>query len=343
MPTPDQKGTIPAVNPELHQIIKTRKIPNALLFTGPTGTGKTEAAFVFAMGVNCLGPKQNAPCRECRSCKKILDRMHPDIIQVQSEEKKKNIAISQIRDMGMQISTRPNEARHRMILIHRAEQMNVQAQNALLKLLEEPPENTFFILLTPDASQLLDTIRSRCRTFRFKPLTGTGLTQYLAQHHGVSLEQAAIAAGTAGSDQDQAARLLHSDPDQGVDWIHRRQWIIKELTALMKPRPQPPVARALAFSQKLVAQPDATLDSLAVIQSVFRDLMVLPLGVKKIVNLDFFDTFTDISQIIEYDRILKWMDHLYETEKRLTSNASPRLTFDRFFLGICLDEGYHIL
>ncbi|MCG8565179.1 MAG: DNA polymerase III subunit delta', partial [Desulfobacterales bacterium] len=314
-------------------------IPNALLFTGPSGTGKTEAAFVFAMGVNCRDESQTVPCQHCSSCKKIAARMHPDMIQVTPEEKKKNITISQIREMGMRVTSLPNEARHRMIMIQQADLMNVQAQNALLKLLEEPPENTFFILLAQDLSGLLDTILSRCRKIRFKPITGQALVDHLVGNLNVPAQRAAIVAATAGSDLAQARRL--ADVPQGEEpsknWEARRHWLITQMLNLMNGKSRNPQRDALSLSQRLSREPDTVADAVAVIRSMFRDLCVLPHDAKKIVNLDFFDAFKDISPMVKYHQLLKWTDDLYETEKRLMSNSSLRLTLDRFFLGLCLD------
>lgn len=340
MPNTDHKGSLSAVHPELNQIITTRKIPNALLFTGPSGTGKTEAAFVFAMGVNCLDDTGPVPCGQCKSCKKISGNMHPDMIRVQPEEKKKNITIAQIRDMGMQISTRSNEARYRMVLIQQADVMNVQAQNALLKLLEEPPEHTFFILTATALSGLLDTILSRCRKFRFTPMTGPALADHLVSRYQVPQDRARLAAAVAGSDVDQARRLASAPQDKEdspLDWEARRQWLITELLKLLQAKTRNAPLTALALSQRLSRDADAIQDAMAVMHSVFRDLRVMPYDAKKIVNLDFFSTFKDIIRVTEYQRILQWSDALYETEKRLMSNSSPRLTLDRFFLGFCMD------
>ncbi len=153
---------------ELTHIIQTKRIPNALLFNGNDNTGRKEAAFLFAKGINCLN-KVKPFCNNCRSCRKINEHSHPDIFCIKLPKDKKIISISRIRKIGSAISAKPNEAEFRMILIQNAELMNIQAQNALLKMLEEPPEKTFFILITDKVSLLTPTIISRCRKIRFKP------------------------------------------------------------------------------------------------------------------------------------------------------------------------------
>ena len=131
---------------ELTHIIQTQKIPNSLLFYGNENTKRKKAAFFFAKGCNCL-KKRDIPCNDCKSCRKIDGKTHPDILIIDLEKEKKIVSISQIRKMGLAIASKPNEARFRMVLILNADKMNPQAQNALLKMLEEPPGKTFFILI----------------------------------------------------------------------------------------------------------------------------------------------------------------------------------------------------
>ncbi len=135
----------PTALSELDRISETRKIPNALLFTGLPGSGKKQAAYRFAKAVNCAG-KRAQPCNQCRSCRKINTNQHPDMIVVAPAKSQKTVLISQIREMIARTGTRPHEASYRMVLITEAGQMNPQAQNALLKELEEPPEKLFHSL-----------------------------------------------------------------------------------------------------------------------------------------------------------------------------------------------------
>ena len=154
---------------DLVALLATLKIPNALLFVGNPDLGKVEAALAFARALNCQQEKKGGhlACDRCRSCKKILSSMHPDIICVAPVKEK--IKISQIRQIYGQIKAKPHEAKFRMVLIQGAESMNPEASNALLKILEEPPERTFFILTADRIDGLLPTILSRCRQVTFSP------------------------------------------------------------------------------------------------------------------------------------------------------------------------------
>ncbi len=317
---------------DLKTILAIKKIPNALLFYGRKNTRKKEAAFSFSKGANCHGDGP-LPCDQCGSCRKIQTGNHPDIHTIKLIEGKKSIAISQIRDIAKTLSNKPNEARTRVVMIVDADLMNVQAQNALLKLLEEPPEKTCFILMAQKESRLLPTVLSRCRKILFKPLTQKMVEDQLIHFHNIDPETARIAAGTADSDLNKALLWLNPEPDKsgGMDWMKTRKWLIRNLVRLVKADGMP-VSSGLFLSEKLSRSPEHIDDVIAVIKSFFRDLTVFNFSPEKIVNLDFSDTFANIIQYRGLEKIFFWQAALYETEKRLISNSGLRLTMDAFFL-----------
>ena len=335
----DQKIAISQIGSELDYIIQAAKIPNALLFSGKNNTGKIERAFEFAKTCNCIADTKR-PCNNCLPCKKINAGMHPDIIQVSLSEKKKMISISQIREIGLILSAKPNEAKKRMVLIKDADKMNAQAQNALLKILEEPPGNTFFILTATQIPPLLSTIISRCRQFRFFPPSCHETQETLVHQYGIDPKKAYITSRTAGADLTKALMFLNLDADgkeiTGKDWQKQRTWIIQEIIGLVTAQNVATGHRGLMLSQKLSMDPDTVLEAMTIIKMVLRDLCVFKYSPEKIVNLDFFDTFKDISQMHVYNTFLGWVKDLHETERRLASNSSIRLTLDRFFLKLSM-------
>jgi len=324
---------------ELTTIIQTKKIPNALLFLGNDNTGKNQAAFFFAKGCNCSSNEQFA-CNICKSCRKINAQTHPDIICVTLLEGKKMISISQIREMGLTISSRPNEAKFRMVMISTADRMNSQAQNGLLKMLEEPPEKTFFILTATKISFLLPTIISRCRIIRFKPMTDKFIAQYLIDEFKIDRQMADIASKTADADLKKAMAYLNLNPDDETpDWPGTRKWLLNTLAETIKTQDVDAIQKGLMLSQRLSENPLLLDDAIAIMKTFFRDLIIFQFHPEKIVNLDFFDIFNDIGQGIDTNKLDKWVKALYETEKRLTSNSTVRLTLDRFFLKIAIHKG----
>jgi DNA polymerase-3 subunit delta' len=335
----------PPVLSELQRIINTRKIPNALLFTGAFGSGRKQAAFWFAKAANCSGT-HGIPCGLCRSCRKIDAGQHPDMLVVSPAEPQKPITISRVREIIARTGTRPHEAAYRMVLITDAGQMNVQAQNALLKELEEPPQNTFFILMARERAGLLPTILSRCRTFRFPPLSGPAMAAHLAAHYRIGDRWAGIVAATAGTDLNLAATLAlapentapatganrKTDPAEALDWRAVRTWLIRETCRLISGPVFRKIPTALGLSGFLSRHPDRIGPGLAIMRTFFRDLCMIRHAPEKLVNTDFSEQFRQVSGHITDTDVLLWMDELHETEKRLFSNSSIRMTLDRFFL-----------
>ncbi|MFO7911225.1 MAG: DNA polymerase III subunit delta' [Desulfotignum sp.] len=336
----------PAVS-ELNQLIDNKKIPSAMLFTGNPGAGRKQAAFRFAKALNCASDR-HPPCNRCRSCKKIDGRMHPDMVLVDLPDKKKVITISQIREMEALIAARSNEARYRMVLISHADHMNIQAQNALLKSLEEPAQGTFFILMARDTATLLPTIKSRVRLLQFRPITGAALADHLCTSFSADPGAARIAAATAGSDLNLALTLLNiqnrpdrADPKSSqaapapqMDWQAGRTWIIQQLFGLISGTSAARIQNALYFSWQLGLDTERIIPGLAVMRTFFRDLCVFRHAPEKIVNLDFLAVFKDIGPHIDDSQCLAWMTALHETEQRMDSNSSVRMAMDRFFLRI---------
>lgn len=255
------------------------------------------------------------------------------------EENKKSISISQVRDMGRLIAARPNEASHRMVLIEDADRMNVQAQNALLKVLEEPPDNTFFVLTASRTAPLLPTILSRCRVFRFYPLSPCRIRDMLTARYDIPARTAHILSRTLEPDIDRALECAGIGTQGNVNWQELRSWIINDTLELIKTPPHQAARKGLDISQKLSRSPERISDAMAVIRTVLRDLCILRYDENQIVNLDFFDAFKDISQIYVYPTFLEWLEDFYDTEKRLDSNSGHRLALDRFFLKLSLSKG----
>ena len=146
----------------IENFIKAKRIPHAILIEGEYGTGKHTLASFLTKAILC--ESENAPCLSCKHCHLADISSHPDITVISPEDGKKNIAVSQIRELRNETVIKPHSALKRVFIIDCADTMNPNAQNALLKVLEEPPKTVMFILLAENKSALLDTIISRCVT-----------------------------------------------------------------------------------------------------------------------------------------------------------------------------------
>ena len=177
--------------------VAEKRIPHAILLEGDRGTGRHTLMQFLSRAAVCDG--ENAPCGECRGCHLAEVGTHPDITVVTPEDGKKNIAVSQIRDLRADAYVKSHMAARRVFVIDKADSMNEQAQNALLKVLEEPPADIIFILIAESAAALLDTIISRCTLLSLVPPETNKALEYLRKNTDFSEEQIKEALSITGN------------------------------------------------------------------------------------------------------------------------------------------------
>ncbi len=184
----------------LQTAIQSQHFGHAYLFYGEPAIGKRQTAVALAQFLHCENP-QPPPlfdsCGQCRSCHQIQEFIHPDLFLLQpADETKQNpkIKIDQIRDIEHLMTYRPLIGSHKICLIDDAESMTIEAANALLKTLEDPPNHCLFLLISSQPDHLLPTIRSRCLSLRFSPLPVDQVVTYLTEHTSLSRKEAQLVA-----------------------------------------------------------------------------------------------------------------------------------------------------
>ena len=150
-----------------NQIIND-KVSHAYIFSGSRGTGKTSTAKIFSRAVNCLNPQDGNPCNECDACKSILNDDTTDVVEMDAAS---NNSVENIRAIRQEVMYATTILKYKIYIIDEAHMLSTSAFNALLKTLEEPPENVIFILATTEEHKLLPTILSRCMRFEFKKIS----------------------------------------------------------------------------------------------------------------------------------------------------------------------------
>ena len=179
---------------QLQKNMKEGNVSHAYLINGELRSGKEFIAKIFAAALQCED-ELNPPCQSCQSCVKAFSGNHPDIIFV-SHEKPNTIGVEDIRtQINNDIMLKPYQGPYKIYIMNEAEKMTVQAQNALLKTLEEPPAYAMFILATTEPHKIPMTILSRCQRFDFKQLTMTELTEelaYICEKEGISISDEAL-------------------------------------------------------------------------------------------------------------------------------------------------------
>ena len=186
-------------------------ISHFYLISGPRGSGKRTLAKLLAAAILCKG--EDRPCLTCHACRRVLENNHPDFITVDDPEKK-TVPVDLIRQARADIYVMPNEGQRKIYLFPRAQDMGLPGQNALLKVLEEPPAYGVFLLLTDNPEKLLPTVRSRCTELKLLPLPDDLLRRKLQQQFPQADSDAISAAMIRGGGYlGQAQALLMEGED----------------------------------------------------------------------------------------------------------------------------------
>ena len=238
---------------------------HAYLFCGARGCGKKTLARLLAQALFCEAGEAERPCGHCPACKRFLSGNHPDARTV--APKGRSIGVDDVRELIDYLSRRPYEGGWHVAIIERAEKMTPSAQNALLKTLENPPEDTVFFLLTETPGALLSTVRSRARLVRVSPLTREACAEALVRR-GVEAKRAARLAGLA---HGSVGRALELGSDAGFEAL-----LARSLTSLAALKDPASVAEAAApFYEERERQEDL----LEIFEIIGRDRMALENGV----------------------------------------------------------------
>jgi DNA polymerase-3 subunit delta' len=242
----------------LSRAVSRGTLPPSLIFAGPAGVGKHTTATALAQVLNCPSPLRDAvsetgggvvlpldACGECPSCRRIARGTHADVIVVAPDEDSPNIKIERVREVNERVAYRPFEARVRVVVIDEADALMPQAQNALLKTLEEPPSSSIFVLITDSPDRLLETVRSRCPRVRFAPLAAADIASWLRRERGARADQAEAAAAVSDG---SLARALDASSEVVSAMRHAAQRLLEQAA-----RPRDARAR-LAAAQHVVGK-----------------------------------------------------------------------------------------
>ena len=180
-----------AVTQTLKTQLITDKMSHAYLFTGSRGTGKTSCAKILAKAVNCLNPENGNPCNRCSACRSIDDGSCMDVLEIDAAS---NNGVDNVRDLRDDAIYTPSQVKKRVYIIDEVHMLSISAFNALLKIIEEPPEHLLFILATTELHKVPATILSRCQRFAFRRISQEDIAarlQYVAYQENIDMDESA--------------------------------------------------------------------------------------------------------------------------------------------------------
>ena len=310
----------------LQNAIKTGKVSHSYIFTGRPGSGKKLLASTYAMTLQCEA-KGTEPCQKCDSCKKASGKNLPDIIFV-THEKPGTITIDEIRDQVIHdVAVKPYYSEHKIYVIPDAEMMTVQAQNALLKTIEDPPEYAVIMLLTSNIDALLPTIQSRCVRLDLKVVDDRLVKKYLMERLHVPDYQAEIDASFAQGSIGKAKEAATSE-----DFSQMTQNALKVLKYVNTME----VYELSDEIKKLTEEKQNIGDYLDIFQFWFRDVLMFK-ATREIDNLVFKQEINYIKEQASersYENLEKILEALEKTKVRLRANVNFELALELLFLTI---------
>ena len=279
---------------------------------------------LFARALQCEKGGEE-PCNQCTSCKQALNRNQPDIIYVQ-HEKPGVISVDEIRrQVNNDIGIKPYSSARKVYIIDEAEKMNVQAQNALLKTLEEPPAYAVIMLLTTNQEAMLQTIRSRCVTLTMKPVLDVELQKYLMREVQVPDYKAGICAAFARGNVGRAKELAVS---QEFDELK------DEVLQLVQQLPDKSLSDLAAVAKSKADKSSNTEGFLELLLMWYRDVLLYKAtGVSQ--GLIFGEELSHIkkqSVRSTYEGLNRMLDAIREAENRLAGNVNAELTLEWLLL-----------
>ena len=304
--------------------VLTGNISHAYILSGEAGMGKKSLANAFALALLCE-KGQADPCRQCHACKQVMSGNHPDLIYV-THEKPASIGVDDVRrQINDTIQVKPYSSAHKIYIVDEAEKMTVQAQNALLKTIEEPPAYAVILLLTTNAEAFLPTILSRCVQLKLKPLKDGEVKGYLVSRMGVELSQAEIYTAFARGNLGKAIHLADSE-----DFRH----LYGELLDLLKNLKKSDISELLERIRKMKEDKLDIHQCLDFMQMWYRD--VLMYKTTKDINLlifkDEFSTVNAMSMVSGYEGLERILTAIDKARIRLDANVNMELVMELLLL-----------
>jgi len=312
------------VKDHFKKAIANHKISHAYILTGEAGMGRKSIANAFAMTLLCE-KGGSEPCMTCHSCKQVMSGNHPDLIYVK-HEKPGSIGVDDVREqINDTIMIRPYSSYYKIYIVDEAEKMTVQAQNALLKTIEEPPSYAVIILITTNQEAFLPTILSRCVQMKLKPLKDFTIKSYLTQNLHIPEKDADICAAFARGNLGKAIHLASSDEFKEL---------FQKVMVLVKNVKTMDISMLLDCIREMKEQNFDIGEVLDLMQLWYRD--VLMFKVTKDMNLlifkDEYKMINETGEKVDYAGLEAILAAIDTARTRLNANVNMELAMELLLL-----------
>lgn len=312
--------------------IKLNKISHAYIINGEKGMGKKTIAKIFSMTLQCE-KGGDEPCMQCHSCKQAISNNHPDIRWI-THEKPSTIAIDEVREqINNDILIKPYSSKYKIYIVDEAEKLTVQAQNALLKTIEEPPAYGIIMLLTNNKDSFLQTILSRCVALEMRPVASTDIINYLREKEKIPDYQAKMVVNFAGGNLGRAIRLASME-----EFNELKDMVIRHLTGICDAS----VTDISGYIKEAATFKDNIAEYIDLMVAWFRDVLIFKAS-KDINQLIFKEDISLIEKYvirISYNGINRIFEAADKVVLRLRANVNFDLTIE--LLLMCIRENLYI-
>ncbi len=314
------------IKEHLQKAVKQSRISHAYIIQGERACGKEFVARIFAQALLC--EKEGAePCGVCRSCKQVMSGTHPDLITV-THEKPNVIGVDDVRNQIVEpLSIKPYSGPYKIFIMNEGEKMNVQAQNALLKSLEEPPIYAVIMILTTGVDTLLPTIQSRCVLLNMKPVKDELVKDYLMKELQIPDYKADICVAFARGNIGQARLLAGSEDFENI--VREALSLVKNIRSMTLPEVMTAVRKLHDYNM------DAE-NYIDVLSIWYRDVLMFK-ATSDSNHLVFRDEVQHIrkaADMSDYEGIETILDALEKAKKRMRANVNFEMVMELLFITI---------
>lgn len=309
----------------LKRMAVTGKVPHALIFDGEKGMGKETLAGIFAAALLCEDLKEGEPCMMCHSCVMAASGSHPDILTV-THEKPGSIGVNEIRSQVVEdVVVKPYYGGRKIYIIPDACLMTAEAQNALLKTLEEPPEYAVIILLTDNKELLLPTLLSRSVSLYMRPVPDRALEGFLSKRaEGLAGDQAPVISFARGN--PGKALLLSESEDFGDFYASMKGFLTS-----VRDMGVSDISKEAGEAAKIKEDRDDRLNFLLL---WFRDILFLKAGgdPERLIFPEEERFIREASEYYSFERLNDITEAIKEASSMMDSNVNPEYTFEMLFM-----------